>query len=122
MENRALDDALEAAGRSRVRGAVGDEGAELIVEILLYGCAKLVAVDATRSHHLRRMLIIDQRDQQVLESRIFVAAAARLPQGVVKGLFELARKTWHLDGHSLSGWNGPDMVNNVIRLSAPIKS
>src|SRR5436190_2566724 len=115
MEDRALDDALESAGRSRVGGAVGDERAKLIIEILLHGCAKLVAVDAAGGHHLRCMLIIDQRNQQVLESRIFVAAAARLPQGVVKGLFELARKTGHLDGHSLSGWNGPDMVNNVIR-------
>ena len=36
VQDRALDDALEAAGRRRVGRAVGDERAELIVEILLH--------------------------------------------------------------------------------------
>ena len=35
VEDGALDDALEAAGRGRVGAAVGDQGAELIVEIML---------------------------------------------------------------------------------------
>ena len=35
VEDGALDDALEAAGRGRVGAAVGDQGAELIVEIVL---------------------------------------------------------------------------------------
>src|SRR6185437_3243060 len=35
VEDRALDHALEAAGRSGVRRAVGNQGAELVVEILL---------------------------------------------------------------------------------------
>jgi hypothetical protein len=61
------------------------------------------------------MLIVDKRDQEVLEGRIFVAAAAGFTQRIVKGLFELARKTGHLDGHSLSVLDATDMVNNVIR-------
>ena len=36
VEDGALDDALEAAGRGRIGGAVGDQRAELIVEILLH--------------------------------------------------------------------------------------
>src|SRR6185369_12760234 len=44
VEDRALDDALETAGRSRVRRAVGHERSELIVEILLHAGAKLIAV------------------------------------------------------------------------------
>ena len=34
VEDRALDDALEAAGRGRIGAGVGDQRAELIVEIV----------------------------------------------------------------------------------------
>jgi hypothetical protein len=39
------------------------------------------------------MLVVDKRDQQVLEGGIFVAALARLPKRIVEGLFELASET-----------------------------
>jgi hypothetical protein len=52
VEDRALDDALEAAGRSRIGGAVGDERSELIVEILLDRRPELVAADAAGGHDL----------------------------------------------------------------------
>ena len=96
MQDRPLHDPLEAAGRCRVGGAVGDERAELIVEILLHRRAQLVTADAAGGHHLRRMLIVHQRDQQVLEGRIFVPAAAGFPQRIVEGLFEVASETRHL--------------------------
>ena len=101
VQDRALDDALEAAGRSRIGRAVGDQRAELIVEILLHRRAKLVAADAAGGHHLGRMLVVDQRDQQMLEGRILVPAAAGLPKRIVEGLFEFASKTRHL------GWSLP---------------
>ena len=41
------------------------------------------------------MLVVDQRDQQMLERRIFVAAAARFAQRIVKGLLELPGETGH---------------------------
>ena len=95
VEDGALDDALEAAGRGRVGGAVGDERAEFIVEILLDRGAQFVAVDAAGGHHLRRVFVVDQRDQQMLERRIFVAALLRLAKRIVQGLFEFARETGH---------------------------
>ena len=96
VEDGALDDALEAAGRGRVGAAVGDQGAELIVEIVLHAGAQLVAADAAGGHDLGRMLVVDQRDQQMLEGRIFVPAAAGFGQRVVEGLFEFASETGHL--------------------------
>jgi hypothetical protein len=41
------------------------------------------------------MLVVDQRDQQMLERGIFVAALARFAEGIVQGLFEFAGETWH---------------------------
>ena len=98
VQDRALDDALEPAGRGRIGAAVGDQSAKLVVEIVLDAGAQLVAVDAAGGHHLRRMLVVDQRDQQMLEGRIFVAAPAGFAQRVVQGFFEFASETRHLRG------------------------
>jgi hypothetical protein len=68
------------------------------------------------------MLVVDQRDQQMFERRIFVPAAAGLPKRVVKGLFELASETGHLSGYSPVRDSEADMVNNVIRSAPPIKT
>ena len=63
VEDRSLDHALEPACRSRVGAAVGDERSQLVVEIMLHGSAKLVAVDPAGGHHLGGMFVVDQRDQ-----------------------------------------------------------
>src|SRR4029077_8854884 len=100
VKDCALDHALEAAGWRWIRGAVGNKSTELVVEILLDRSAKLVAADAAGGHDLRRMLVVDERNQQVLEGRILMAALAGLPQRVVEGLFEFASKTRHLGLYS----------------------
>ena len=46
---------------------------QLGVEIVGDGLLELRQVDAARSHHLAAMLVIDQREQQMLERGIFVA-------------------------------------------------
>jgi hypothetical protein len=46
------------------------------------------------------MLVIDQRDQEVLKGRILVPAAAGFPQRIVEGLFEFASETRHLGWYS----------------------
>src|SRR5206468_9517925 len=79
---------------------VGDQGPELIVEILFDRRTQIVARDAAGGHHLRRMLVVDQRDQQMFEGRILVPALAGLPQRIMEGLFEFASKTRHLDDYS----------------------
>src|SRR5215207_3401944 len=64
------------------------------------------------------MLVVDQRHQQMLERRIFVAPLAGFAKGVVQGLFELGGETWHSGS---SPTNGADAGCNVIRLSGAIK-
>ena len=101
MENRPLNDPLEAARRSRVSCTVRNKRSELIVEILLHGGSKLVATNSARSHHLRGMLIVNQCNQKMFEGRILVPAAAGLPKSIVEGLFEFASKTRHLAYYSV---------------------
>ena len=52
----------------------------------------LLEVDAASGHHLRGMGVFGQREQQVLERGIFVAAPARLGERRVKRLFQFAGK------------------------------
>ena len=117
VQDRALDDALEAAGRSRVGGAVGDQSAPSSLSRYCFTrCAKLVAADAAGGHHLGRMLVVDQRDQKMFEGRILVPAAAGLRQRIVQGLFEFASETGHLGWYSLARRNRPRALrSNVIR-------
>ena len=63
---------------------------ELAVEIGADRLAKLVQVDAAGGHHLGGMGVVDQREQQMLERRIFVPAVAGFGQGGVQGLLEFA--------------------------------
>ena len=61
---------------------------------------QLVAVDAAGGHHLAGVGVVDQRHQQMLERRIFVAALRRLAKRIVQGGFEFASETGH-SGFSL---------------------
>ena len=67
------------------------------------------------------MLVVDQRDQQMLERGIFVAALARLAQRIVEGLFELAGETWHLGVSLRARLRTVGLDPNVIRLARSIK-
>jgi hypothetical protein len=95
MDHGALDDALEARGRLGVLTAVRDEVLELGVDIFDEVAPQHVEVDIAGPHHGSRVLVLDEREQKVLERRIFVAALVRSRQGAMEGLLETARKGWH---------------------------
>ena len=95
MEDGALDDALEAAGRRRIGVGLDLQRLELAVEIVAHLVLELAGIDAARLHHPAGMDVVDQREQQMLQRRIFVTAAARLGEGVVERLFELAGEGRH---------------------------
>ena len=90
MEDGALDDTLETAGRRGIGLTLDLEGVEFGIEIVGDGVAKLGEVDAAGDHHLRGMLVGDQGEQQMLQRRIFMAPAAGSAQRVVQRLFEFA--------------------------------
>src|SRR5262249_13035104 len=52
-------------------------------------------------HHRGGVLVFDQRQQQVLECRIFVVTLVGERQSAMKRLFEAARERWHFTVSSL---------------------
>ena len=95
MDHRALHHALEAGGRLGVLGAVGNEVLELGLEIVDEAAAQLVEIDAAGSHHRGGVLVVDQRQQQVLERRILVMPLVRDGQRAMQGLFKALRESRH---------------------------
>ena len=95
VERRALHDALEAIGRLGLLLAVDDEVFEFGVEVLNDGLAQRIEIDAARPQDGRRIDVVDQRQQQMFEGRVFMTALVGERQGSTKGLFERAGENWH---------------------------
>ena len=101
VDDGALDDALEAGGRLGVFGPVGDEIVEFGFEISDQTAAQLVQIDVAGPHHRRRILIFDQRKQEMFERGVFVVALIGERQGPVERLFKTARERGHSVSHFL---------------------
>ena len=102
MDHGALDHALEAGGGLGILLAVGDQVFQLRLDIGDEVAAQLVEIDIAGAHDGGGVLIVDQRQQQVLERCVFVVALIGERQGPVKRLLETARERWHLASHR--GW------------------
>ncbi len=96
VDHGALDHALEPGRRLRILVAVADQVLEFGLEVRGQAAAQLVEVDVAGPHHRRRVLIVDQGEQEVLERRIFMVPLIGERQCTVEGLFKTARKSWHL--------------------------
>ena len=99
VDDRALDHALEAGRRFEILGAVGDQVLQLGFQIGDQAAPQLVEIDIAGAHHRRGVGIVDQRQQQMLERRIFVVPLIGERERPVQGLFEAAREGWHLQFH-----------------------
>ena len=97
VDDRALDDALEAGGRLEVLGAVGDQIVEFRFEVGDEAAAQLFQVDVARPHDRRRVLILDQREQQMLQRRVFMMTLVGERERPVERLFEAARERGHFN-------------------------
>ena len=95
VERRALHDALEAIGRLGLLLTVDNEVFEFGVEVLNDGLAQRIEVDAARPQDSRRIDVVDQRQQQMLEGRVFVSALVGERERSTKGLFERAGENRH---------------------------
>ena len=95
VDDRALDHALEAGGRLGILGAVGDQVFQFGFEIGDQTAAQLVEIDIAGPHHRRGVLIVDQRQQQVFQGRIFVVPLIGDGERPVERLLETARERWH---------------------------
>ena len=97
VDHRALDDTLEAGGRLGIFGAVGDQIVELGFEVGDQAAAQLVQIDIARPHDRGRVLIFDQREQEVLERCVLMMTLVGERQCPMERLFEAARERWHFN-------------------------
>ncbi len=80
MGDGAVNHPLEARGRLRLAMGIGNQARELIVEISQELVAQHIEIDRAGAHHRRRVAIVDEREQQMFERGIFVAALVRVLQ------------------------------------------
>ena len=92
MDHRPLDHALEASRRLRLLAAGADEVLQLGVDVIGEIGPELLEIDIAGAHQCGGILIVDQREQQVLESRVFVPALIGERQRTVQSLVEVARE------------------------------
>ena len=102
MRHGAMDHALEAGGRLGVAMRVEHEARQLVVEIAGELVAQHVDIDVAGAHHRRRVAVVEQRQEQMLQRRVFVAALVGILQSAPESLLETGRKRSHLDPHSFS--------------------
>jgi hypothetical protein len=88
VQDRALDDALEAERGLRVDLAIGGDARRLLGDVLREVLAQLVHVGAAGAQHLGGRRVVQQREQQVLDGDELVALLARLDKGHVQADFE----------------------------------
>jgi hypothetical protein len=104
MDRGALDHALEGGGRHGLGPLdIGDEVARIVVDEFHQRLAQRVQIDVAGAHHLGGVGFVDQRQQQMLQRREFVAARVGQRQRTVNGLLESGRKRWHTCAPALSG-------------------
>ena len=88
VDDGALDDALEAGRRLGVLAVEADEVGELGIDIFGEVGLQLVEVDVAGAHDGRRVLVVDQREQQMLERGEFLVALVGEAERLVEGHFE----------------------------------
>ena len=86
VDRGALHDALEARGRLRIARPVGGEAGKVLVEELRQIGAQLVEIDAAGAQHRRRVGVVAQAEQKVLQRGVFVPALAGEGQRAVQRL------------------------------------
>ena len=88
VDDRALDDALEAGGGLGVLAIVHDQARQFFVHILVERVAKFVHIHVAGAHHRGRIHVFTQREQEMLQRCVFVLAFGRGRQGAMQGTFE----------------------------------
>jgi len=103
MHDRALDHALEAERRLCVDFFVAADGGRVLLDERRQALAQVLDVGRAGAQHLGRRRVVQQRQQQVLDSDEFVALLARLDERHVQADFQLLRNHAASIMHC-SGW------------------
>ncbi len=94
MDRGALHHALEAGGRLRVAGAVGDEAGQLLVENSVRSRRSLSRSTLQARSTVDGVLVVGQRQQQMLERRVFVPALVGEARGAMQRLSRDCVTAW----------------------------
>ena len=86
----ALQHPLEARCRLRVVAMCCDEVGKLVVDVVQNFAPQTVEVDATRTQHGNRVLILGERQQEMFERGVFVPTLVSVGESPVQRLFEIA--------------------------------
>ena len=88
MNDRALDDALEARRGFGILVIAGDQVAEFLVDIIADRAAQLFKINIAGAHDRGGVGVLDQGQQQMLERGIFVMPLIGIGQRLMDRLFE----------------------------------
>ncbi len=97
MRHGAMNDALEACRRLGITVRIKHQPRQLIVDVARKLVAQQIEIDIAGAHHRRRVAVVDQGQEQMLQRRIFVAALIGILQSAPESLLERSRKRSHLD-------------------------
>jgi hypothetical protein len=92
VNDRALDDALEAGCGLGILPAVSHKIGKLAIDVIDKVAAKNFDVDVAGAHDGCRVLIVDEGKKKVFEGRVLVSPLPCESKSSVKGLFKTARK------------------------------
>ena len=95
MDHGALDHALKTSGRLRILAFSRDHLSELVVDVVGQAAAQDVEIDVAGLHDGGGILVVRQREQQMFERRVLMAAFIGQCEGAVKRLFETAGECRH---------------------------
>ncbi len=93
MDDRALDDALEPCRRLGIRPVAHHQRLKLGIDIGGDGLAQGLQVNIAGPHHRGGILVVDQRQEEMLERREFMPPGRGKAKRLVEGIFEALRKT-----------------------------
>ena len=88
MDDRALDDTLEAGCRLGIVAGVGHEVFKLGIDVFDEIAPQLLQVDVAGPHDGRGILIVHERQQKVLERGVFLVALIGIGERLVQRLFK----------------------------------
>src|SRR3712207_6409464 len=92
MNGGALQDALESGSRLRVAVPARDQVGQLVVEVLGHLLAQPLQLDAAGPHDRDGILVLGERQEQMLERGVLVAASRSVRQRPMKRLFQVSRQ------------------------------
>ena len=95
VDDRALDDALEACRGLGILVVAGDEIVQFRIDVVENGAAEFFEVHVARPHHRPGFGVVDERQKQMLEGCVFVVPLVGESQRLVQRLFEARGECRH---------------------------